>query len=126
MRDIEFRAWHPERSEMVYFDPEKASRDEYISCHFFELMAGIHETGQGLMQYTGLKDSKGVKIFEGDILGGGDSVPRSVFFDNGPFRLNHGDNLSCAQAMVQFTAGRLTIIGNIYEHPHLIEKTESE
>lgn len=146
MRDIEFRAWHPERSEMVYFDPEKASRDEYISCHFFELMAGIHETGQGLMQYTGLKDSKGVKIFEGDVIESkeypfyGDALEFKYDELNylGVVGIDHDGSFYELIRVSERVSGRACgsclsdinnecyVIGNIYEHPHLIENKEGK
>lgn len=71
MRDIRFRAWDKERREMRrshnlmldtldgllywkfgYDEPMPFIRDEYV-----------------LMQFTGLTDSKGVHIWEGDVLG---------------------------------------------------------
>jgi len=58
-----FRAWHDESKVMVYFDPSKY--DEYIAAHFYEL---VHSKGLVMMQYTGMQDSKGVDIYEGDIL----------------------------------------------------------
>lgn len=113
MRDIEYRCWSYNSNTMQGWDELKEHGN------FYRLLNMPNK--YPLMQFTGLLDAKGNKIFEGDILGGGETVPRSVFFDNGSFRLDHGDDLSSAQVMVQFTAGKLTIIGNIYEHPHLLE-----
>ena len=121
MRDIEFRFYDTTSSKMYGMDIVGKYEVEQLSR-----FSSTDDPYTKVMQYTGLKDSKGIKIFEGDILGGGDSVPRCVFFDNGSFRLDHGDDLSCAQVMVQFTVGRLTIIGNIYENPHLIENKEGK
>ncbi len=60
-----FRAWHEENKEMVYFDPKK--RDQFVSAHFYEL---IHRDDINLtmMQCTGMIDSKGNDVYEGDIL----------------------------------------------------------
>ena len=117
MRDIEYRGLN-QFNELVYFTLIDLVNGDAIPCEEITIQQDSWQ------QFTGLLDSKGNKVFEGGILGGGDSVPRSVFFDNGSFRLNHGDNLSAAQVMVQFTVGKLTIIGNIYEHPHLIKRDE--
>ena len=66
MRNLSFRAWHPDQQRMFkvssislamdgdvfVFDPETAER--YSNCE--------------IMQATGLKDQDGVEIFEGDVL----------------------------------------------------------
>lgn len=117
MRDLEFRAWHPESKEMVYFDAEQASRDELIACHFFELMAGIHQTGQSLQQYTGLTDANGVKRYEGDIIGfkWGIGVIRWSDKTNG-FIVSPNKGMFYDYSIV----GLGEVIGNIYENPELL------
>lgn len=114
MREILFRAWHPESEEMVYFDAEQASRDEFIACHFLELMAGIHPTGQHLQQYTGLTDSKGVKIFEGDVVyiaGLGKELIEFPFID-------------LYEAELENDIG--WIVGNIHQNPELLEGASND
>ena len=65
-----------------------------------------------LMQYTGLKDKKGVKIYEGDIvkITCGDNVPNQYTADMFELRNTIND-----------FGGVIEVIGNIYENPELLE-----
>ena len=79
-----------------------------------------------LMQYTGLKDKNGVKIFEGDI------VKCKVYaIDNETFEIDDIGEVvyddDCCAYFIQFNEGyihltsawNLEVIGNIYENPEL-------
>lgn len=73
-----------------------------------------------LMQYTGLKDSKGVEIWEGDILryewdNGNKSIQMEpVVFEEGIYYA--GYQLRDCSGMAS------TVIGNIYENPELMSR----
>ncbi|HDR7795332.1 TPA: hypothetical protein QCY19_004003 [Bacillus luti] len=87
MKTIELRAWDVKRKEMIYID----------DLYFFE-QEGIHEIVDGvarghhseykIMQFTGIKDTNGVKVFEGDFahaIGGEGQLYEAGFveFQNG-------------------------------------------
>ena len=78
------------------------------------------------MQYTGLKDLKGVEIYEGDIIG--QYVGRELEIDP---REVHWNKQKCAwwlylykNTHISLEASRkeLKVIGNIYENPELLEQ----
>ena len=126
MKEIKFRAW----------DLKNKWMDE---CFFVCSVSGVaHDTPSEtydtpnteveenlnlvVMQYTGLKDSKGVEIYEGDILHhklqGNRKViyPMSVGFAG--FGLESADG---KKNTLQDSERLYEIIGNIYENPELLE-----
>ncbi|PHA00926.1 hypothetical protein COE51_06335 [Bacillus pseudomycoides] len=67
MNTVEFRAWDIKRKEMFYIDDLYFFEEEGIH----EIVDGIargHHAEYKIMQYTGIKDTNGVKIFEGDMV----------------------------------------------------------
>ena len=120
MREIEFRAVSDKSGMWPW---KKLIEGHPLSCLY------SHE-GWQVMQYTGLKDKNGVKIFEGDI----------VMYEGGVFRVKYMDAKACfsldspnkfldIMAAVyndSFTDGMTSrffeVIGNIHEHPELLER----
>ena len=77
-----------------------------------------------LIQFTGLKDKNGKEIYEGDILMPrlvnnvvNDKSPTYVIFNDGAFCIGTG----MKQSLYQRYAQMYEIIGNIHEHPELLE-----
>ena len=83
-----------------------------------------------LLQSTGLKDKNGVEIFEGDVLKvfifDGKGPHAKVIFKNGMFGIED-DMFGYGYDKGLYTLDQIIsirdaeVIGNIYEHPHLLE-----
>lgn len=127
MREIEFRAWLKNEKFMlnnitsirldtkcIYYDDNQLF--SYERKEFDEIE---------LMQYTGLKDTNGVKIFEGDIV-------ENIYFnskyelfwdeENCCFRMRNIDDDYDYLVLNIREAGMIEVIGNIYEDKELLNE----
>lgn len=119
-RQIRYRAWDKvlkEWNTTFFIDYQgrvyKSSRDVEDGLNTYDLE---------LMQYTGLKDKKGVEIFEGDVVNL--SVLSEVIYQEGAFVLKAGDFANGALVKDVLKIQPFEIIGNIYEHSHLLANKE--
>lgn len=130
MREYKYRAWHKTLKEMfivahLHFgiDGLRKIETSSISSDSWQL------SDMELMQYTGLKDCKGNEIYEGDIVkvdSGLEELRVSrVGFKQGCFVFQsiNSPKFSTMALFVGFgdTMEYIEIIGNRYEHPHLME-----
>lgn len=150
-REIKFRAWNVAAKVMyesnipgllIYFDGELNGLDAN------GMLEGTDNTRQHqLMQYTGLKDKNGKEIYEGDILkckcwdkrkssiDGFDPLGETPYFYrnsviewwhshcNLGYRLRDGKGKTLMIKPSSLNAMEVEVIGNIYEHKHLLEET---
>ena len=138
MREIKFRAWHPEEKKMWLDVGTDGSGCIILDTEFMQLK---NLKGKAiLMQYTGLKDKNGTEIYEGDIVRGFEkesgfppydsTLPRVVEFRNGCWcfnadRYDDGDWIRFG-FWTHSNEGKnqlkqLEVVGNIYENKDLLE-----
>lgn len=119
-RDINFRSWHGNENKFVY--PGKGGYI-YLPTTAQEQI----DLNNTVEQYTGLKDIDGVEIFEGDIVQVMTSheTPRFrgvVEFNCSAFRLKH-TNANVLDGVIlepERLFNPYKVLGNIHEHPELI------
>ncbi|EGO2808965.1 hypothetical protein IDE03_001972 [Enterococcus faecalis] len=127
-----FRVWDKNTEDVVYVKTIDLEKDGSIGCIVDYNGINLDMTECVIMQSTGLKDNNGVEIFEGDI----------VSVRNHPFQKTEssvgieidGDyKVSWNEYDLTWCAGNLllarikpyvTVIGNIYENPELLEVAE--
>ena len=127
-RSIKFRFYSNYDKEMYQLSLLDVGGDE-DSCvyegsnvpHETYDMKRVQRISDGhLMQFTGLKDKNGTEIYEGDVIeNDGDDAHEVVTFDEGSFWLE-GSTYTTPLHEVNTEAEE--VIGNIHEHPHLLER----
>ena len=126
--EIRFRAWHNQKKVMVEWGFMDRLNDLYdaLRCNHYDVPSKTYN----IMQYTGLKDSRGIEIYEGDILhfakglrndACGSPLPiatdMTVEWDNygwSPF-IHEGYS-----GGIMFDEKNCEVIGNIYENKDML------
>ena len=102
MREIKFRFWNGKN--MIY-------------KNLFDIAKNLSYLNQP-MQYTGIKDKNGKEIYEWDIVDCEDFVGK-IEFDLSfcAFIITDGYEIKTFLDV----GNQIEVLGNIYEHPHLLE-----
>ena len=126
MREIKFRAWDDfdkrmglvtdicfENDVCVNFSPDV----EYEKFEWQDIV---------LMQYTGLKDKKGVEIYEGDLVKNANGHPHVVVYglDDTTNPANYCGFImrrNGVNELFEWSNWNLEVIGNIHSNPELIK-----
>ena len=130
-RELEFRAYFPEESwvyknlitdyEITDLKPYHYINNFHESGWCNELwtnpVSGINK-GMIVVQYTGVKDSNGKKIFEGDIV-----QYNNPYNSYGIIKYIHTDTV-CGFELAQGCICK--ILGNVFQNPELVEKYNLE
>lgn len=123
MREIKFRGWDKAEKRMLYrtiWDRNwyATPYNDKDGCHCIRGITPDDKPRLILMQFTGLLDSEGVEIYEGDIvrISPLDMQPYvcDVKFKEGAFVDHHGWTIPSKPYLIE-------VVDNIYEHPELLE-----
>ena len=125
---IKFRAWDNNEEWMVddmllSFDGEILTDDVQPHDTPYKEIELADEGRYELMQYTGMKDVKGVEIYEGDILFHPLQGRRRVYYPYSERVASYGllDIDSGFGSTLQDSHAVWEVIGNIYENKDLLE-----
>lgn len=126
-REIKFRVWEKSSKQFLKGRECKEEGDfPYNSVSYplqgFHLEDLFNNKRFVVQQFTGLKDKTGKEIYEGDILSLGGGMRKKlheIVFIDGTFTFENTpyDNEGI------FESNLHKIIGNIYENPELLEKS---
>jgi uncharacterized phage protein (TIGR01671 family) len=129
-REIKFRAWDKNEGKMLRPSVEFKQLLRQISDRNDNSIGGdaIRRHDLDWMQFTGLHDRDGKEIYEGDVV----QVENNIYSQKTFAVVWSGDRWSFEDD-VDFDNGdqyrgdeiewdRTEVIGNIYEHPELLEK----
>lgn len=111
-REIKFRAWDTTNGDI----PKMVGWNELKQYPVWDVFLPLKEVE--LMQHTGMKDTEGKDIYEGDIVETEDLDNRQVIYFGNSFEMRRMDG-NRAENMVWYF--KVKVIGNIFENPELIK-----
>jgi hypothetical protein len=79
-----------------------------------------------LMQFTGLKDFRGVDIFDGDVLSRDEFDSWIVVWDDGAFNIYNSQRPSDLYRLHKNSLIDRSVIGNIHQSPSLLNTTTNK
>jgi uncharacterized phage protein (TIGR01671 family) len=123
MRELKFRAWDLRAKEWLSVE-EMILEDGLCYDNWRDYEDGEPNRYLEIGQYTGLVDSTGRDIYEGDILCEDNLLDGTVtvIFEDGSFVLRFGDTIDLLAEWNQ----SMYITGNIYENPEMLVMTDDE
>lgn len=128
MRKILFRGKRTDNGEWVQGYPCRygwiGKEKDYIIPNYASALYTAEVDPETVGQYTGLTDTNGNKIFEGDIVWYNYEEERGIIqWDNDTARFI----ITCSTFTVDFDnvyGYELEIVGNVYDNPELLKQTK--
>lgn len=113
MKELKFRIWDIDRRHMDYINDLYRFEEEGIH-EVVDGKASAHHAEYIVMQYLGVEDKNGKSIYEGDIISAKYGFEKNHAIDDvGDFIYRLGE--------YSVDGEDIELIGNIHEHPHLLE-----
>ena len=116
MREIKFRAKEAESGKFVYGDLHLLCKQPHI--HMVGVKAVVKTDTIG--QFTGMHDSAGRPIYEGDIVRSDLITPMEVYYESGTAMFMLRDRQTSWVVAIGELAG-LEVIGNVYDNLDLLK-----
>ncbi len=113
MREIKFRGKDMESYKWVYGNLCNTCGDESGAMCVDCFVVDPATVGQ----YTGLRDAKGVEIYEGDVLRAESGKIYEVIFGQGAYRIKHS-----TRKLLLVDGWYYEVIGNVHDSPELLKK----
>lgn len=127
MRELKFRAWYDGNMYFVndlMFNSTGVYIATLVNTEMYHYQTNDIRTIE-LMQYTGIKDSKWQEIYEGDIVRVEGAENRIVV--HGPASFQLASHMTGSRILLEDrNTDLLEVIGNIYEHKHLLPEDDGK
>lgn len=134
MRDIKFRVWHADYKKMELPEKQLSEDVDYWDGVKGSVLGIInsylgYNADRVFMQFTGLKDSEGREIYEGDVVQwiiyndyeGTEHIQKgSVFYHEKEARWRIRQ---CPEFEIWRFGDEIKVLGNIYETPELLKQS---
>jgi uncharacterized phage protein (TIGR01671 family) len=124
MREIKFRQWIPKAKKFHYFGFLCCKKNPFFKSPVtFMFDCEQYREKYPVLQYSGIKDLKGVEIYEGDVVRSKDGLLHEVVFSKKAAKFciqSYRMNPYKEMTKRVYSILSCEVIGNIYENPELL------